>query len=486
MTSKLSASKQAKLPDVMLAATSKRVPQATVDKLVISFPSAVVEQPSFKELITTLQPQAKVISRSTVRGRISDAADDLKKTIITELAKKSYLGVTCHWIEEDSLERRSAELVCNRLRGSHTFDMTASALDDVHCQYKIRDNVVRTTTDSGSNFVKAFHVFGAQNNTDVEENEVDMNEDTEGMNDIYKRLFRSIFAKCQGIWNKTGEVVEDKCELQIIHLVATRWNSACLATERIICITDEKGQDSIRSICDEIKLLIIHILSARLNPAEVVFLREYCITMKPLLKASNIFQSESSVYLGWLLPVIHQLQSKLNRLETSSQTCTPLIRALQNGLQKCFGQMMEDPELGDALKKVFHWIKCAAVLLPKFKTSWTDKPDVIEAALTCVKNHLETTAQENQHQPLSTKLQSPVELDGCLACASDSMDLLHSFPAIKKLSMKLNTALPASAAFERLFSCAGSHLLFTSKRSRIDSVNFENQLLLKLNKRFRR
>ncbi|KAL0187585.1 hypothetical protein M9458_014684, partial [Cirrhinus mrigala] len=179
--------------------------------------------------------------------------------------------------------------------------------------------------------------------------------------------------------------------------------------------------------------------------------------MKPLLKASNILQSESSVYLGWLLPVIHQLQSKLNRLETSSQTCTPLIRALQNGLQKRFGQMMEDPELA-----------AAAVLLPKFKTSWTDKPDVIEAALKYVKNHLKTTEQESQHQqressddddffsrPLSTKLQSPAELDGYLTCASDSMDLLHSFPAIKKLSMKLNTALPASAACEQLFSCAG-------------------------------
>ncbi|KAL0199046.1 hypothetical protein M9458_007586, partial [Cirrhinus mrigala] len=95
---------------------------------------------------------------------------------------------------------------------------------------------------------------------------------------------------------------------------------------------------------------------------------EYCITMKSLLKASNILQSESSIYLAWLLPVIHQLQFQLNRLETSSQTSLPLIRAPQNGLQKRFGQMMEDPELA-----------AGAVLLPKFKTSWTDKPDVIEA-----------------------------------------------------------------------------------------------------------
>ncbi|XP_018956210.2 uncharacterized protein LOC109086182 [Cyprinus carpio] len=431
---KLSSSKQAKLPDVMLAAASKRVPQTTVDKLIINFicesvqPFTVVEQPAFKELITTLQPQAKVISRSTVRTRICDAADDMKKTLIAELGKakfvatttdcwsahqKSYLGVTCHWINEETLERRSAALACKRLRGSHTFDVIAGALDDVHCQYKIRDKVVRTTTDSGSNFLKAFHVFGMQKDAEVDDDEEDMDaldasdhieyhdastildEDSgmeyqlpphqrcachllnlvattdaslaEAMNDTYKRLFRATFAKCQAIWNKTGrshlasEVVEDKCGLQIIRPNATRWNSTCLATERIIRIIDEKGEDSIRGVCDELKVKM-------LSPAEVAFLREYSITMKPLMKASNILQSESSVYMGWLLPVIHQLLSKLNRLEISSKTCTPLIRALQNGLHKRFGQMMEDPELA-----------AAAVLLPKFKTSWTDRADDIEA-----------------------------------------------------------------------------------------------------------
>lgn len=160
---KLSANKQAKLPDVMLRTANKGVPQATVDKLVINFiceglqPFAVVEQPAFKELVTTLQPQAKVISRPTVRARICEAADHMKKTLVAALDKvkfvatttdcwsahqKSYLGVTCHWIEEESLERRSAALACKRLRGSHTFDMLAGALDDVHCQYKIRGKVV--------------------------------------------------------------------------------------------------------------------------------------------------------------------------------------------------------------------------------------------------------------------------------------------------------------------------------------------------------
>lgn len=44
------------------------------------------------------------------------------------------------------------------------------------------------------------------------------------------------------------------------------------------------------------------------------------------------------------------------------------------------------------------------------------------------------------------------ELEGYLACVSENMDLLNSFPNIKKLSLKLNTDLPASAACEHLFT----------------------------------
>lgn len=74
------------------------------------------------------------------------------------------------------------------------------------------------------------------------------------------------------------------------------------------------------------------------------------------------------------------------------------------------------------------------------------------------------------------------ELEGYLACASENMDLLNSFPNIKQLSLKLNTGLPASAACKHLFSTAG--LLFTAKRARISATNIENQLLVKLNKNF--
>lgn len=108
----------------------------------------------------------------------------------------------------------------------------------------------------------------------------------------------------------------------------------------------------------------------RLSPAEIAFLKEYCTVMKPVVKALNILQSETNTHMGWLLPVIFQLQAKLRRLEASSEVCLPLISAIHDGLQKRFGGMMENPEL-----------IAAAILLPKFKTTWTERHDVTEAGI---------------------------------------------------------------------------------------------------------
>ena len=85
---------------MMLRAANKRVPQETVDKLVINFiceglqPFSVVEQPTFKERVTTLQPQAKVISRTTVRARICEAVDHMKKTLVIALDKVKFVATT--------------------------------------------------------------------------------------------------------------------------------------------------------------------------------------------------------------------------------------------------------------------------------------------------------------------------------------------------------------------------------------------------------
>jgi len=78
--------------------------------------------------------------------------------------RKNYIGVTSHWINLDTLQREHAALACSRLLGKHTYDVLAKKIHDIHKEFKIHNKVVLTTTDSGSNFIKAFKVFGTDLN----------------------------------------------------------------------------------------------------------------------------------------------------------------------------------------------------------------------------------------------------------------------------------------------------------------------------------
>ncbi len=67
--------------------------------------------------------------------------------------------MTVHWIGED-LIRRSALLALRRIVGSHTHDVIAKAMWEVHREFNIVNKVNVSITDNGSNFVKSFQVFG--------------------------------------------------------------------------------------------------------------------------------------------------------------------------------------------------------------------------------------------------------------------------------------------------------------------------------------
>lgn len=99
----------------------------------------------------------------------------------------------------------------------------------------------------------------------------------------------------------------------------------------------------------------------------MAFLSEYATTMSPVAKAINILQGEKDVQMGWLLPTITTLITKLEKMKPSLRFCKPLVDALLGGLKKRFGSLMSDPEL-----------IAAAILNPKFKTSWTSDEDLLK------------------------------------------------------------------------------------------------------------
>ncbi|KYN27538.1 hypothetical protein ALC57_03077 [Trachymyrmex cornetzi] len=71
---------------------------------------------------------------------------------------KSYLGITCHYINEN-YQRKSYMLACKRIMFAHTHSVIANALYEVHKEYNLKLKVVGTITDNAANFAKVFQVF---------------------------------------------------------------------------------------------------------------------------------------------------------------------------------------------------------------------------------------------------------------------------------------------------------------------------------------
>lgn len=81
--------------------------------------------------------------------------------------RRSFIGITVHWIGNDLL-RKSACLGIKRIIGSHTYDVIAKSIDDLHNEFGIGGKITSTITDNGSNFIKAFNVYGTPKTVEAE------------------------------------------------------------------------------------------------------------------------------------------------------------------------------------------------------------------------------------------------------------------------------------------------------------------------------
>ncbi|XP_050440012.1 uncharacterized protein LOC126845401 [Adelges cooleyi] len=73
---------------------------------------------------------------------------------------KSYLGMTCHFIDAETYERSSFVLGCRRIKGSHNYLNIAETMTTIIQEYNIHySKITHTVTDNASNFGKAFRTF---------------------------------------------------------------------------------------------------------------------------------------------------------------------------------------------------------------------------------------------------------------------------------------------------------------------------------------
>lgn len=139
-------------------------------------PLATVERPGFRKFCRRCIPQVHLMSRRTAGRRLDAMYDEAKTKFINELTKvrwmsctadlwsshkRSYIGVTVHYIDSKVLEMRSAVLSCRRFKGSHTGNEIGLKLQALFKEFKIANKIQNVVTDNAANFAKAFSLFQA-------------------------------------------------------------------------------------------------------------------------------------------------------------------------------------------------------------------------------------------------------------------------------------------------------------------------------------
>lgn len=298
------------------------------------------------------------------------------------------IGSTVHWLDPDDFTRKSEPLSCGRLCYPHTFDNIASYLATTHIQFEIEEKLVCTVTDNGSNFGKAFRIFGIDdeswldNDEDVDQDEVvDFCEIQALPNHVkcashtlsllanesvkkalthqtYKDKHIVVFGKLKLFWRKAGRPKSSEIILAILNRCAvvpspTRWNSL---------------YDSVDFIT-EFDIAVLNQLMVALGletflVSEIQFLNEFKSALKPVAVALDNLQ-RTQCYYGILIPTLYGLHCKLKSLSVPPlKYCSTLVNELKKNFIKRFDYIfdLKDPRM--------HAPLIAVCTHPYFKLRW--------------------------------------------------------------------------------------------------------------------
>lgn len=398
-----------------------------------------VNHPDFKNLVnglSKLNTEVNCLTEKTLQQKIEDKYNTMVSNIIKEIKKakyvsttsdiwssfrRSFMGVTSHWIDENTLERRSAALACKRFVGTHDYKTIAEILNEIHQFYEIDcRKIAYGITDNGKNFVKAFREYKLDpyfEDDNIEFLECDqtsffdldsiLNSKTKDDHDdeneflvlpphhrccshtlslccttdvsnaaksiaSFGRIFHKSMGKLAALWNLTNRSANKASETYYsiigrapITPVQTRWNSQYDAINEIL-----KHVEKFPELFKALSLPLI-------QECEVEFLKEFQLSLSAFAICLDKLQGDKNIHIGDIIPSIFAIEYKLNELinKKTLKYCNELCIFLRDmSLKKRFNTVFE-------LNEEASVYILATVSLPKWKLKW-----VPSAKLDYVKN----------------------------------------------------------------------------------------------------
>ena len=291
-------------------------------------PLSTVDKPGFQYMVSKLNPRYQLPSRrhfsdyeiphmySHIRDNV--VVPKLKEAkffsattdLWTSAANDSYMTITIHFICSD-WELTSFCLETVPLYTDHTGQNIADAISDILDNWDLsRDNLVATTTDSGSNIVSAFRIMNALRISCFGHN-LDL-AIKKGLDNA--RVQRAV-ARCHSLvelfhrsYKKTRDLRQKQEELglpqhKIMGDVVTRWGSTYDMIERVV-----EQQRAISSILAEDRK------NWRKMPTDAEFSTMEIVidVLKPLSFLTDALSGEKQVTVSAVLPVMKHVKSKLS------------------------------------------------------------------------------------------------------------------------------------------------------------------------------
>lgn len=585
-----------------------------------NLPFSVTEKPSFHELLQlTSGREIEIPSMYEVKSTLKCRYNAMKSQLIEIISKQkyvcltadiwsshaqSYFCATVHFINSE-MKRESYVLAFREMKYKQTNEQIAQIIRQVLREYEIDPaKVTHIITDGGSNFCKAFKIYGRSIDTpvdapssiesdeddidsmpffesddgqpfyseifnldqdyseqfhDSESNErlsetddfessdeqlsqdnleddnisempIDSNENI-NRNDEYetkplpphkrclphvlnlvgkdfedaltgkaKTCLMSMMNKLQSLWVFPRKSSQAKtyskeilgCSLPIP--CATRWNSKYDAVSKVLSLGHEKINEYIDALKKNLKSAA-HL--SKLDKDDWTMINIYVKVMKPIAVSLDRLQGEKESCQGFILPTLYTMKYRLETLEGG------------NVLKACRDVML------NVIEKRFHsYFKIdysnrenllSAVSLPRFKTNFIEGDTDYETAKRiliseCKQLSNNVESSENNDDAASQEDDFFVSFASKRTTRRGSLDeiiedevkkylndprteneMLNDYPHVKNVFYRHNTTLSASAAVERVFS--QSEIIFTPRRNRLSSTNFECLLLYKLNRK---